>query len=144
MKPYVIGLLWDAWTPQVESQLTRDVLSLQDEASKWGKQALAVSAPEQANRVLRALDIQNVGELSKLATFWRIYQTGDMPPPAPDWAADQMVYVLKQDQARIRMEDKRNQEIYLRDRTRDINYDPFSRRPMHPGVAPESPWIVLF
>lgn len=140
---YVIGLLWDEWTPQVESQLTRDVLALLDEADKWPGQGLAVSTGEEANRVLRALNVPNVGPLSKQATFWRLYQTQEAPPQAPEWAKDQLVQVLYQKTANVRFADKSNQEIYLRDRTRDINYDPFSRRPMHPGVSPESPWIVL-
>lgn len=140
---YVLGLLWDEWTAQVESQITRDLIALQDEASKWRGQKLAVSSGPEPSRVLRALDVPNVGPLSKHATFWRIYQMTDTPPTAPEWAEDQMVQKLHQDKAKTRMVDTWNKEIYLPQRQREINYDPFSRRPRHPGVAPESPWLVL-
>lgn len=140
---YVLGMLWDEWSSQVESQLTRDVIALQEEAVKWPNQKLAVSAGEEANRVLRALNVPNVGPLSEKATFWRLYQMTDSPPQEPEWAEDRIIQILHQKTNPIRMEDTWNKEIYLPQRQREISYDPFSRRPRHPGVAPESPWLVL-
>lgn len=140
-EPFLVGLLWDEWTPQVESQLLRDVMALQDDIN-IGKRLVVSTGPE-ADRVLRAVDVPNIGPLSKEATFWRLYQTGESPPEAPEWATDSLVQILYQKVNNQHFLDKRDSEIFLPNRQRDVNYDPFARRPIHPGVAPESPWLVL-
>lgn len=140
---FVLGIIWDRWTSQVESQLVRDVIAMQDETKTWPGQKFAVSCGPEASRVLNALNVTNVGPLSKAATTWRLYQTLEAPPQAPDWAKDTIVQVIFQKKHKTQFRDMSNTEIYLKQFERDVNYDPFSRRPTHPGVAPETPWLVL-
>lgn len=84
MTQHAIGVVWDAYTPAVEGQLTRDLIAMQNQGPRVD---LMVICPDNsADRLLKALGVTR-GIAAAVAGLWITYQTGPekvMPPEHAD------------------------------------------------------------
>lgn len=83
-KRQYVGLIWDEYTPQVEGQLTRDLLALLDTARGLVDEVVVVVDDHRCTRLLDGLGIRSV-PTQKLAKMWIVYKTKQEWPEAPDW-----------------------------------------------------------
>lgn len=88
--PLRVGVLWDKYTPQVESSMARDLLALSDCGS-----LIVVTKAKDASKILKALHIE---ESSGKADVWCVYWTNaesTHSPEAPDSEAEVFVRDLR-------------------------------------------------
>ncbi len=84
---FVLGVLWDRYDPRVEMQLTKDLLALQQEFHP--QKVLVYCESDEADQVLRALDIKRVSKLldekgqPRDPDIWRLYQVEQQDLIAP-------------------------------------------------------------
>lgn len=69
-----VGLVWDAYTPAVEAQITRDLIALQQKS-----EIVVISDSNEVDRALAALGIKH-GIGSELVDVWIVYQTTKEKP----------------------------------------------------------------
>jgi hypothetical protein len=143
MNTYVIGFLWDDYTPQVESQLLKDLMGLQAAIEKWPDCKMQVAAGLEATRLLAVLGIPTATD--EQAFTWRTYHTEPHSQVyAPDWAKTVIacdLFVRNNPDNRI----VRGPHFGhgLRKFGRSNGYDPFRRRPPQTKWATTDPMITL-
>jgi len=82
-----VAMKWTDYTPQVESQITRDVIALTSLAAKRNadEEIVIVSDSDKADKVIDALGVRRV-PLLHLARIWLVYKTGEEWPEVPETA----------------------------------------------------------
>lgn len=84
MSNQTIGLLWDAYTPAVEGQITRDLIALKANGASNLIAVCPIKSTE-VDRLLKALDVSK-SPVEALATLWITYRTQSDPVEAPEHA----------------------------------------------------------
>jgi len=96
-----IGILFDEYTPQVESQILRDCMAMQHITDR-DEEVVLVTDSDKPDRVLEALGMRSVPTL-KLAKTWIIYKTKEMWPEAPEWAQTEIQRDLWQSKKEMKL-----------------------------------------
>lgn len=88
---FYFGVQWDKYTPQVEAQLTKDMIAMLDQAQKMRLKLVIVTESNEADRVLLVLGVKRI-PLSTFATMWILYRTiKDSAIPVPEHAINVLV-----------------------------------------------------
>lgn len=87
MTPKVVGLVWDYYTPQVEAQITRDLIALKGLPSGRNLMVCYETEEPAITKVLNSLQVLRSPALP-LAKLWIVYQTGPDEVEAPEHAED--------------------------------------------------------
>lgn len=135
--PYVIGLMWDHFTPQVEGQVIRDLLAVQAQPACSELAVYYKGTNPALDVTLRTMGIQR-SDMAVLATLWVLYQTGVEPLVAPEHAKE---VVMRDLQVRLRepnLDTGAHSGFYLAPQGRNISPTLDLNRPM-PGWYPGGP-----
>lgn len=136
--PYVIGLMWDHFTPQVEGQIIRDVIAIQNQPSTRELSVYYEGNEPKLESALQTLGV-NRAPSKELATLWVLYQTGPDLLVAPDHARE---VVTRDLQVRLKSPNLNTDEhsgFYLAPQGRNISPTLDLNRPMpawYPGGPP--------
>jgi hypothetical protein len=106
-KRFYVGLIFDDYTPQVESQIMRDCLQMQQVADR-DEEVVVVCDSSKPDRLLESLGMRRV-PTAKLAKLWILYKTGEWWPEAPNWTSTEVhrdLYVPKKDPKLLRQVDE--------------------------------------
>jgi len=132
-----IGLKWTEYTPQVEGQITRDMLACQAELGKF----VVYTETDEADRVLAAVGIEKALS-GNLAELWILYKTeleGPQPPNRDVRYIERDLYVAVTD---VALDLDAKPGYFLKEQGRigtpRISQNP---RPTHHGVT--DPLITL-
>ena len=71
---FYFGVKWDKYTPQVEAQLTKDLIAMVDQAQTLKLNLVAVCESSEADRVFLSMNVRRL-PLSTFATMWLLYKT---------------------------------------------------------------------
>lgn len=139
--PFVMGLRWDHFTPQVEGQVIRDLLAIQAQPCSRELAVYYEGTNTQLDMTLRTMGIQRT-EMAVLATLWVLYQTGTEPLEAPEHAKEVVVRDMQ-----VRLQDANldtgdHAGFYLAPQGRNISPTLDLNRPM-PGWYPGGPTADL-
>lgn len=136
---FAVGLVWDEYTPQVEGQITRDLIALQTQGPQ-GCDLLVVCGPE-ANKVLSGLGLRNAA-VAAIARLWITYQTKAEEVLAPEHAET----VIKRDlfvlQSTIRLDPNECPGYYMKPQGRIIPPSVNINKVMPNHVGTTDPMIV--
>lgn len=139
---HILGFSWDRYTPQVEAQLTKDLIGLNAAVTRWPGSTMRVSVGPEGARVVAALNLALA--LPEHAHIWRVYQTGTDRVTAPEWAKTVIpcnLQVKASDSNRLKLG---GQPGYaLKEFGRSNGWDPFSRRPSSTKWATSDPIVTL-
>jgi len=133
-----MGLMWDYFTPQVEGQVIRDLIAIQNQPACRELAVYYEGSEPQLETVLRTMGIVR-SDVAALATLWVLYQTGTEPLVEPDHAKEVVVRDLQ-----IRLKDPnvldtdQHSGFYLAPQGRNISPTLDLNRPM-PGWYPGGP-----
>ena len=82
-----IGVVWDEWTPKVESSIARDLLELK--SMYYNTRGFAVATTnndsESLARLCKAIQVDLIPATPQ-ATVWKAYYVGECSPSVPDYA----------------------------------------------------------
>lgn len=147
MNPRYIGIVFDKYTPQVEGQITRDVIALTNLARDRhsDEEIVIVCDSDKADRLLDALGVRRIPTL-QLAPTWLVYRTNEMWPEVPDDAKTvikrDLFVKVKRGNLRVNNENEGN-GYYLppqgRPRPDKINMI----RPAPNGYTPTDPALII-
>lgn len=135
--PYVMGLRWDHFTPQVEGQVIRDLIAIQ--AQPFGRR-LAVyyeGNQPQLDTAFRTMGVERT-DMAVLARLWVLYQTGTEPLEEPEQAKEVVVRNLQVRLAEPNLDTGDHSGFYLAPQGRNISPTLDLNRPM-PGWYPGGP-----
>ena len=147
MKPRYIGVLLDNYTPQVEGQLTRDVIALLQLASKRNadEEIVIVCESDRPDRLLEALGTRRVPTI-QLARTWLVYRTKEEWPEVPDFALTVIqrdLYVrVKRSTLRVNSEQE-SEGYYLPPQGRPRPDKLNMLRPAPNGYSPVDPALIM-
>ncbi len=82
------GILFDDFTPQVESQIMRDVQQLRQVAAR-SEEIVVCCSSNKPQKMLDQLQVRIVPTL-QLATMWIIYRTKEYWPDTPEWCTTEV------------------------------------------------------
>ena len=121
-----LGILWDVWSPRVESAVARDLIDMK---SQFGSiQVASLSDNPSLTRLCKALQLETV-EATPKVTVWKVYyEKDDMYSDVPSYATDVFrKCVLPQRVVK-----------YLRPNTEGYPslYEPRNNRPAPLGLSP--------
>lgn len=131
-----VGLVWDAYTPAVEGQVTRDLIALQNVP---GSEVIVICGDE-ADRVLKALRIKR-GAAKALAGLWITYRTGQDQVFAPEHAEtviDRDLYVAVKE---TELDDSPHAGYYMKPQGRIVPPQLNLNRPPPSHTGPTDPII---
>src|ERR1700676_2090375 len=74
MQKHYFGVVFDAYTPQVEAQLLRDTLALQRVAQNLKRELVIVCESDKPDRMLQAIGCRRV-PTTELTKSWIMYKT---------------------------------------------------------------------
>lgn len=139
---HVLGFYWDQYTPQVEAQLTKDLIGLQEAVTKWPNSVMKVSAGPEAARVIAALNLERADP--REAKIWRTYKTGARRVAAPEWAETVIPFDLSIKKSDSNIIKKGPHSGYaLKEFGRSNGFDPFNRRPATTKWATSDPLVTM-
>lgn len=139
--PYVVGLMWDHMTPQVEGKIVQDLIAIQ---SQPGGSDLAVyyeDADPSFRKLLQVMGIKRT-PASALATLWLLYQTGVHELEAPEHAREIVERDLRQKVSESNLNSDPDVGFYLAPQGRNIAPTLDINRPM-PGWYPGGPNAMI-
>ncbi len=133
---YVVGVVWDNYTPAVEAQLLKDILALQAEATKWPGTELQIACRSSAvDRLLAVLHVIRSSDLSDV-NIWRTYQTGADRVHLPEdvtasyeQVSECVLYVPPKPNRNNLQVIKDDPGYALKQGGRDYGYNPFDKPP---------------
>jgi hypothetical protein len=139
------GVIFDAYTPAVESQMLRDVMSLQRVAQNCKRELVVVCESDKPDRMLSAIGCRRV-PTTQLTKSWIMYKTKQ------DWLAEpedsevvipRDLYVpVKRGKLRV-LDESHSNGYYLPPQGR-LSPDTISLlRPAPNGYVMCDPWLVL-
>lgn len=85
--PYVMGLLWDHFTPQVQAQVVKDLIAIKDQPKSRNLMAYYKSDDPAVETLIRSVGVER-SQLAAPATLWVTYQTGSRDIEAPEHAKE--------------------------------------------------------
>lgn len=139
---HVIGFQWDEYTPQVEAQLTKDLIALNQAVTRWPGSIFKASAGLEAHRIIAALNIELA--LPEEARTWRTYQTTHDRVQVPDWAEDVIACDLSVKHSNSNVISRGPHNGYaLKEFGRMDGYYPFKRRPPNTKWATSDPLVTM-
>lgn len=136
--PYVVGLMWDAMTPQVEGKIVQDLIAIKNQPSGSNLTVYYDDGDPSFRKLLQTMGIQRTPAKS-LATLWILYQTGVHELMAPEHARN----VVERDMRRrtkepMILDTGRHEGFYMAPQGRTIAPTLDLNRPM-PGWYPGGP-----
>jgi len=140
--PYVMGLIWDHFTPQVQAQVVKDLIAIQNQPN--GRNLMVyydADVPELAG-LLNSMQIKRT-PAKVLAKLWVLYQTGPEQLEAPEHAAEVVerdMQIGVKDPAILNTDEQSG--FYLAPQGRNISPTLDLNRPM-PGWYPGGPTADL-
>lgn len=112
----IVGLKWDKYTPQIEGQITRDLLTLKGEfeTNNPNSRIQVVTDKPDADRLFAALGVpQGIGDA--LAKVWILYKSrADVELEAPEGVQDVTVREMYQEDANISLNPNPESGYYLK------------------------------
>lgn len=147
MKPRYIGVVFDDYTPQVEGQLTRDVIALTQLAAKRNadEEIVIVCESDKPDRLLEALNVRRVPTL-QLARTWLVYRTKEDWPEVPDFALTviqrDMLVKVRRNTLRVNSEQE-SDGYYLPPQGRPRPDKISMMRPAPNGYSPVDPALIM-
>lgn len=135
--PYVIGLVWDHFTPQVEGQVIRDLIAIQAQPACRELAVYYDGTNAELDATLRTMGIQHT-DMAVLATLWVLYQTGQEPLVAPEHAKEIVTRDLQVKMQGPNLDTGAHSGFYLAPQGRNISPTLDLNRPM-PGWYPGGP-----
>lgn len=139
----VIGFLWDDYTPQVESQMARDLIALNRAVTRYPGSVMRVCAGPEAHRLIASLNL-SLADNDQQAKIWRTYSTMGRRLRAPDWATTVVscdLTVRRSDSNKL--ERGPHSPYGLKEFGRMDGYDPFRRRPPQTKWATSDPLVTM-
>jgi hypothetical protein len=142
-KRVYIGVIWDEYTPQIESQILRDCMAMQHITDR-DEELVLVTQSDRPDNVLSALGMRSVPTL-KLATTWIVYKVGEQWPKTPEWAKTEIqrdLYQPKKDLKLLQVDEEEANGYYLPPQGR-LSPDTLSlERPAPNGYIPVDPSLI--
>jgi hypothetical protein len=139
-----IGVIFDEYTPQVESQILRDCMAMQH-ISDRNEEIVLVTDSDKPDKVLEAIGMRSV-PTGRLAKTWIIYKTKEQWPKAPDWATTEIqrdLYMPKKDLRLLQVDEAESNGYYLPPQGR-LSPDTLSlERPAPNGYIPCDPAMLV-
>lgn len=125
--PQRFGILWDQWTPKVESSIARDLLEMK---GQFGKLVVSTTNKDTQRLVNLCAAMQiDVGPASPKVTVWKAYfEFKDVHDLAPDYAVQVYRKFVGQQKKPLRL--MPNQEGY------PALYETRNNRPAPVGLSP--------
>lgn len=121
------GIIWDKWTPKVESSIARDLIDMKSSFDKLIVSTINKDDQRLAN-LCHAMQIE-VGPTSPKVTVWKVYFEGeDIHHKVPDYAVDVYRKFVGQPKKQLRL--MPNQEGY------PALYETRNNRPAPIGLSP--------
>lgn len=93
--PYVVGLMWDHMTPQVEGKVVQDLIAIKNQPNGSNLAVFYEDGDESFRKLLQSLGIRRT-PMKALATLWILYQTGVHELEAPEHAQEVVERDLRQ------------------------------------------------
>jgi hypothetical protein len=90
MVPYVMGLMWDHFTPQVQAQIVKDLIAIKNQPESRNLTVYYEKDAPELKSLLVSMGIHRT-PAKVLAGLWVLYQTGPNPLEAPDTAKEVVV-----------------------------------------------------
>lgn len=137
--PYVLGLMWDTLTAQVQAQIVKDLIAIKNQPHARNLLVYYDSPDDpQFRKLLHTLNIKRT-PVKVLAGLWVLYQTGTQTLEAPESARE----VVERDmQVRVKdpnvLDTSEQSGFYLAPQGRNISPTLDLNRPM-PGWYPGGP-----
>lgn len=85
--PYVMGLIWDFYTPQVQAQIIKDLIAIKNQPQCRDLMVYYEKDEPELASMLRAIQVNRTPS-KVLAGLWVIYQTGVNQLEAPEFAKE--------------------------------------------------------
>ncbi|QRE00348.1 hypothetical protein [Burkholderia phage BCSR5] len=95
-KPVYIGVVYNDYTPQVENQLTRDLIMVSGMVAMRDRDIVIVSEDPRMDRLLSALNARRA-YLPALPKVWFQYKTDELQPQIPAEAPLEVCTVVQRD-----------------------------------------------
>lgn len=143
--PYVMGLEWDNYTPQVQAQIVKDLIAIRDQPNCRNLVVYYEKDEPELAGMLRALNIKRTPS-KVLAGLWVLYQTGPNELEAPEHAKEVVVRDMQVHGVDPNILDTNEQAgFYLAPQGRNISPTLDLNRPMpnwYPGgPTPDIVWL---
>jgi hypothetical protein len=110
-----VGVTFTMYTPQMESQLLRDLLTMLEMARSTVDELVLVSDSLKMDRLLAGLGMRRVPTL-QLAKLWISYRTEEEWPEEPEWATtviERDLFVPVKDGAMTILDEAHSNGFYL-------------------------------
>lgn len=135
--PYIVGLMWDHMTPQVEGKIVQDLIAIQNQPQGSNLAVYYEDADPSFRKLLNVMGIQRTPS-PVLATLWLLYQTGVQELVAPEHAREVVERDLRQRVGEANLNPEPDNGFYLAPQGRIIAPTLDINRPM-PGHYPGGP-----
>ena len=140
--PRYVGVVFDTYTPQVEGQLTRDVIAFQNSPVMRDRELVIVCASDQPDRLLQALKVRRSPVLT-LASVYIKYKTEELWPEVPEHVTTEIERDLYQAVARPNLDPTPRPGYFMPPQGRPAPDSIGLKRPAPNGYAPIDPGVVL-
>ena len=135
-----IGLVWDAYTPAVEGQITRDVIAL---LSEYSNAKLIFNCPDSSPRMLFMSLGVDLGENPDLCKLWITYQTEAEHVEAPEYAETVIERNLYIAPGEPNLDPNEHPGYYMKPQGRIIAPQLNRQKPPPMHYGPPDPMIIL-
>lgn len=135
--PYIVGLMWDHMTPQVEGKIVQDLIAIQSQPQGSNLAVYYEDAEPSFRKLLQVMGVQRTPSPA-LATLWLLYQTGVQELVAPEHAREVVERDLRQRVGEANLNPEPETGFYLAPQGRNIAPTLTLNRPM-PGWYPGGP-----
>jgi hypothetical protein len=135
--PYVVGLIWDHMTPQVEGKIIQDLIAIQNQPQGRNLAVWYEDGDPSFRKMLQTMGIRRT-PAKTLATLWILYQTGVHELKAPEHARNVVERDLRQRIQETKLDTAPKPGFYLAPQGRNIAPTLDINRPM-PGWYPGGP-----
>lgn len=85
--PYTIGIVYDHWTPQVQTQVIKDLIAIMNQPNARDLRVYCESTDPALDMTIGSVGAQRA-PLKALATLWIVYQTGNEVLEVPEHAEE--------------------------------------------------------
>lgn len=138
MVPYVMGLMWDHFTPQVQAQIVKDLIAIKNQPNSRNLTVYYEKDAPELKSLLVSMGIHRT-PAKVLAGLWVLYQTGPVALEAPESAKEVVVRDMQVHVKDPNVLDTAEQSgFYLAPQGRNISPTLDLNRPM-PGWYPGGP-----
>lgn len=147
MKSRYIGVKFDEYTPQVEGQLTRELIALQGVAAKrhQDEEVVIVCDSDKVDSIISAFGIRRV-PTEHLAKTWIIFRTGEEWPVEPEHAVtviERDLFQAIKEPNLTQLDEDHTNGYYLPPQGRPAPDTIGVLRPAPNGYSPVDPALIL-